>query len=250
MTLFRVSPVCSPAHEFAACYALVARVFAPDELVARNEYEHLLRRADDAAHPHRFAMLAAWDGDTLLGLIAGSTMTLDGDPSRCVGLIEYLAVAPDAPHHHGIGSGLLDAFEDAAAHEARARHESFSAIVGEVDEPLLPFKFAHGYRLAEGVRYAQPPIAFDAEGSALHPIVPKLLAIKPFALADPHAIDANLLESIVRTIVRWRYVPMFGAEHAKQRAAAMIDRDVVVPFVDSLGDRAAIPLIQYVAARP
>lgn len=250
MIPYRVSSVCLPEHEFAACYALMARVFMPDELVARDEYEFLLRRREERGHPHRFVMLAAWDGDVLFGMIAGSVMTLDTDPSRCVALIEYLAVAPEAPHHHGIGSGLLDAFEAAVVHESQVRRETLVVIAGEVDEPLLPFKFAHGYRLAEGVRYAQPPIAFDADGNALHPIVPKLLAIKPFARPDPHTIDAHLLEAIVRTIVRWRYLPIFGSEAARQRAAVMIDLGVVVPFVESFGDRSAITLSRNVPARP
>lgn len=250
MSAYRVSPVCLSGREFAACYALMARVFAPEELVARAEYESLLSQPLEPGHAHRFIMLAAWDGGNLLGMIAGSVMTLDTEPARCAAFIEYLAVAPDAPQRRRIGSGLLDAFEAAVLHESQLRRETLVVIAGEVDALLLPFKFAHGYRLAEGVRYAQPPIAFDAAGKPLYPIVPKLLAIKPVALPDPCAIASCLLESVVRTIMRWRYVPIFGSAAARQQAAAIIDRDVVAPFVESLGGRATIPLTQSVPARP
>jgi hypothetical protein len=188
---------------FDQCYALLLQTFSSDELVSYSEYAYLL------SHPtsdHEFVMLARVEGDTLVGVVAGSYLALQPTlmlPCEAFAMIEYLAISQTGKGH---GSALLKAFEETMLRLASERNQHLRAVVGEVEEDLLPFKFKTGYRLLEKVWYAQPPIMFNHQGQPLHPILPKLLMMKP--LPDRDYVDVHLLRRIVATIYLKRYVPL------------------------------------------
>lgn len=213
--MFRIE---KPDARFDQAYKLMQETFPPEELVNRAEYEYLL------SHPQRdfvFVMLATDDA-----MIAGSYLALgDGESAA---MIEYLAVRVQ---RKGLGRDMLAAFEKNMLEIATGRSETLCAVVGEVEGDLLPFKFKCGYRLPEKVWYAQPPIEFNSEGQPLHPELPKLLMVKPFP--DAESMEAVLLQRIVATIYRRRYVPPMADEVTKARIEAYIFEHVYPRFVES-----------------
>ena len=153
-------------------------------------------------------------------------------------MIEYLAVAQPRGGH---GRALLKAFESTILQLAGERNQRLCGVIGEVEEALLPFKFKTGYKLLEAVWYAQPPIAFDDQGWALHPVLPKLLMVKPFPDADD--IDADLLRGMVARIYTKRYVPLTDPA-IMIRIEEYIFRHIFSRFERSLMQRGSIRLLK------
>ncbi len=236
--------VTAPDAAFDACYRLMQATFPADELVDREEYELLLQAPQRHTHPHWFVMLSHWDGDSLAGMIAGSYMVLEAYPSESIGMIEYLAVAEAYRGKRGHGRALLQAFEGALGEIASQRGETLFAVVGEVEHEILPFKFRAGYWLAEGLWYAQPPIAFDAQGEPLFAPVEKHLAIRLTAYPHPEYIESARVRAIVSTLYHWRYVPITASAAAVERAQAYIETEVFAQVRASTGTRAALRLHQ------
>lgn len=241
MSFFITRPLTLPHAEFDSCYRLMQATFPADELVDRAEYVHLLQCPSQIQHPHWFAMLARWEQSHLVGMVAGSYMSLNGDPAVSIGMIEYLAVALGY-QHEGHGKALLDAFEALMHHYARQRGETLTWIVGEVEDDLLPFKFHLGYRLPENLRYVQPPIEFDREGNPCYAPVAKHLVMKSMMTNPTRTIAPDMLCNVIQTIYRWRYVPLLGDESARVYAANFIQRDVYAQVSASIVGNESIAL--------
>jgi hypothetical protein len=230
--MFKTLRIQQSDKRFEQCYALLLQTFSPDELVGYAEYEYLI------SHPtfdHEFVMLARIEGDTLAGVVAGSCLSLQ-PTFQSFAMIEYLAVTQPGGGH---GSALLKAFEGTMLSLAAQRNQHLSAVVGEVEESLLPFKFKVGYRLLDNVWYAQPPIAFDDQGQALYPILPKLLMLKPFP--DRDYLEVDLLRRIVATIYTKRYVP-FTNSITMEHVQKYIFKHLFSKFEHSLMQRDSVRL--------
>jgi ribosomal protein S18 acetylase RimI-like enzyme len=251
VVVFATEALSAADAEFDACYALMQATFPADVLVNRAEYGALLQAPASGTHPHWFAMLARWEQATrrLVGMVAGSYMRLNESrglvgaqrAAHSIGMIEYLAIAPDA-QQQGHGRALLTAFEEQMQAFAGQRGESLMWLVGEVDDDLLPFKFHLGYGLPTGLRYVQPPIEFDAAGEPCFAAVPKHLALKPMA-QSALMIEADVLQTIIQTMYRWRYVPVLEDDVAQKQAAAYLEQHITPPVLASIG-AGMIPLRQ------
>jgi ribosomal protein S18 acetylase RimI-like enzyme len=235
MSLLITKAMAAPDTEFDSCYRLMQATFPADELVDRAEYEYLLQRPRSLQHPHWFAMLARWDeaASQLVGMVVGSYMALDGESNSGIGMIEYLAVAPNYQHGQGHGKALLDAFERLMQRYAQQRGETLRWVVGEVEDDLLAFKFHLGYRLPAHLRYLQPPIEFDAEGNPCYAPVAKHLVMKAIDRTT-RTIAPDVLRAVIQTIYRWRYIPLLGDEITRMHAADFIQRHVYANVSESI----------------
>lgn len=243
MSLFITRRITTPDTEFDSCYNLMQATFPADELVDRAEYAYLLQASRSIDQPHWFAMLARWNqaSSQLVGMVAGSYMALNDQSGLGMGMIEYLAVAPEYQHGQGHGKALLDAFESLLDTFAQQRGEILTWIVGEVEDDLLPFKFHLGYRLPAGLRYFQPPIEFDAEGNPCYAPVTKHLVVKAMNGTEK-TISPHVLCAMIQTIYRWRYVPVLGDEKTRLHAANFIQQHVYAQVAASITADKPIPL--------
>jgi GNAT superfamily N-acetyltransferase len=132
----RYETMLSPnAEKLGDMYGLLKEVFGAegklDELVGLGEFQHALSPLEQKIKGiSTYAIVLAYEGDSVVGMISGSYLKLSGGAS--VLFLGYWAVRPGS-RRLGLGKGLFEEMSAFAARRAAEKRDRFLGFVAESD---------------------------------------------------------------------------------------------------------------------
>jgi hypothetical protein len=207
LTALKVKRVDRPGSRLDAAYDLLARVFDPNVLDAKDTYVELLSPDGLKLDGFPLICLAACfeiEGqEVLAGAISANLMWVDqGKVLQLV--IGNIAKSPllKKKQFRGVGTSLLNAVIYLADGIADAHTAELAYVVAEAESGSLGFWQNSDFLWPAGLEYLQPPLEFDADGKRLHDEVRETFLVRPLGRRSRIAIETTLLQSMIHAIYR------------------------------------------------
>jgi hypothetical protein len=197
-----------PGPLLGVCHRLLLRVFDSAVVDPIETYESLLSPSglrSDGFPPLGLACTLERQGELIVfGFVSASVMWIDKASGQAQLAIGNVATSPRAKAMgvRGIGSMLWHAAAELGKFETSQRNGQLIYSVAEAEPESLGFWQKMGYLRPQGVRYLQPPLAFDDEGRPIEHEVPETFVIRPLGEVASHQIGAAVVRNMILAIYR------------------------------------------------
>jgi deoxyhypusine synthase len=223
-----------PGEWLEAAYAVLHARVDQNVLDPCARYAEWLNMSREGRHPFPCVLVAAFlrEGQRayILGVVSGNIMRTEayvtprpeGAPAEEFFALRHQVTVPLLERRgvKGAETRLWEAAVEACRAEIRRRGGSFAYSLLEAEGDSLGFWTKRGYRWPQGVRYWQPPLEFDADGSCVRPEVPEVLLVKPMSRESATTIDRDVLLNMIATV----YLNWSLDKHRKVLSAAAMER--------------------------
>ena len=186
-----------------ASYELLARVFDPAVVDSKETYVDLLSPGGLCLDGFPVICVAAYfdyEGYELLaGFLSSNLMWIDPAAELLQLAIGNIATSPRLRKMgiRGVGTAVWNEAIEVASVTARSCSAELAYSIAEAEADSLGFWRKLGYLWPNGLKYLQPPLAFDAAGKPIHVEVPETFLVCPLGNRRHDNIETGVLQQMI-----------------------------------------------------